>query len=166
MEVLFTYWVFHNYGPRVLLFFFIQAFVTITILEEFNYFTHYGLVRNKLSNGEYEPVKPKHSWSAHQLLENIIQLGLQRHPDHHANGYRPYQILRAVTDGPTLPCGYFPCVVISLVPPVWFRMTHPILEGIGKDGKASDQQIAQSRNVFLAWMAFQAAFASAAPYLF
>jgi hypothetical protein len=45
-------------------------------------------------------------------------------------------------------------------------MTHPILEGIGKDGKASDQQIAQSRNVFLAWMAFQAAFASAAPYLF
>lgn len=165
-QILFTYSIYHFYGARVLLFFFMQAFVTITMLEEFNYFTHYGLTRKQHANGEYEPVQPKHSWNAHQLLENLITLGLQRHPDHHANGYRPYQILRAFPDGPTLPCGYLTCLVISFFPPFWYRMTHPILEGYYKDGKATDKQIAQSKNVFFIWIAMQVAFTSAAPYLF
>ena len=165
-QSVFTYLIYHFYGARVLLFFILQAFTTIVILEEFNYFTHYGLLRKKLSNGEYEPVQPRHSWSAHQLLENIIQLGLQRHPDHHTSGYRPYQVLRAFTDGPVLPCGYIPCLVITLFPPVWFKMTHPILEGFSKDGKANDQQKKTSTNTFLSWMTLQAIFVSSLPFLF
>jgi alkane 1-monooxygenase len=140
--------------------------VTIVSLEEFNYFTHYGLTRKKLENGEYEPVKPNHSWSAHQLIQNVIELGVQRHPDHHSFGHRPYQILRAFDDGPTLPCGYLTCIIVSLFPPVWFRITHPIIEGIKNDGKPNDQQKNQSKSVFLIWMVIQAGFASIAPFLF
>jgi alkane 1-monooxygenase len=165
-EILFTYSVYHFYDSRVLLFFVSQAFVSITILEIFNYFTHYGLTRKKLPNGEYEPVQPKHSWSAHQLIQNVIQLGVQRHPDHHANAHRPYQILRASTDGPAYPCGYLTCTLIALLPPVWFKMTHPIIEGFNKDGKANDQQKNTSKNVFLMWMVVQATFTSIAPFLF
>ena len=60
-QSVFTYLIFHFFGAKVLLFFVVQAFITIVILEEFNYFTHYGLTRKKLANGEYEPVQPKHS---------------------------------------------------------------------------------------------------------
>ena len=165
-EIAFTYLVFHFYGAKVLLFFVIQAFLSLFILEEFNYFSHYGLLRKKLENGDYEPVQPKHSWSSHQLVANIIQVGLQRHPDHHTNSYRPYQVLRACTDGPALPCSYISCLVITLVPPVWYRITHPILEGYKKDGKASEQQLKESQNAFLSWAALQTIFVSALPLVF
>ena len=165
-ETTFTYLIYYFYGARVLMFFILQAFISLFILEEFNYLTHYGLLRKKLENGEYEPVQPKHSWSAHLLIENIIQLGIQRHPDHHANGYRPYQILRAHKEGPALPCGYISCLILTLVPPVWYRITHPILNGFEKDGKASEQQVKSSKNSFLSWMTLQAISLSSIPFLF
>ena len=92
-------------------------------------------------------------------------LGLQRHPDHHANGYKPYQILKSYTKGPTLPCGYISCLVVTLVPPVWYRITHPILKGYKEDCKASEQQIKSSENSFLSWMVLQSMFVSSIPFL-
>ena len=62
-EVTLTYLIFHFYGAKVLLFFVLQAFISLFILEEFNYFTHYGLLRKKLANGEYEPIQPNHSFN-------------------------------------------------------------------------------------------------------
>ena len=164
-EFAFTSGIFYLYGLKCLIFFLFQAAVTVFILEEFNYFTHYGLQRKRLANGDYEPVNDKHAWSAHQFLENIIQLGVQRHPDHHANAYRPYQILRAVTDGPTLPCGYFMCVIIAAVPPVWFAMANPLLEGYTSEGKPNDKQHQRSNLVFNTWLTVQAAFVSALAFL-
>ena len=165
-EVGFTYFIYHFYGAKILLFFILQALISLFILESFNYLTHYGLVRKKLDNGDYEPIQPKHSWSSHHLIANIIMVGVQRHPDHHTNSYRPYHVLRAFTDGPALPCSYISGLVITLVPQVWYRITHPIIEGYLKDGKASEQQLKESRNAYVCWAALQSLFVSVLPLVF
>ncbi len=40
------------------------AITTIIFYEAVNYIEHYGLERKLDSNGNYESIKPKHSWNA------------------------------------------------------------------------------------------------------
>ncbi len=41
-----------------------QALMCALMIETVNYVEHYGLLREKDSNGNYEPVSIKHSWNA------------------------------------------------------------------------------------------------------
>ena len=52
------------FGLAGLAFFFLQAFVSITLLEIINYVEHYGLERKKMDTGRYERVTQHHSWNA------------------------------------------------------------------------------------------------------
>ncbi|MEM9173387.1 MAG: alkane 1-monooxygenase [Pseudomonadota bacterium] len=104
------------------LFFVGQAFIAICLLEIINYVEHYGLMREKMANGRYERVSPRHSWNANHLVTNLFLFHLQRHSDHHANGARPYQSLRHFDESPQLPFGYATAVLAALVPPIWFRV--------------------------------------------
>ena len=45
-----------------------QSLIAITLLELVDYIEHYGLLREKLSNGNYAPVKPKHSWDTNYFF--------------------------------------------------------------------------------------------------
>jgi alkane 1-monooxygenase len=54
-------------------------------LTSANYIEHYGLVRQQLPNGRYEPCQPHHSWNSNHVLSNLVVFHLQRHSDHHAN---------------------------------------------------------------------------------
>ena len=67
-------------------------------LTSANYIEHYGLLREKLSNGRYELCKPYHSWNSNYLVGNLHLFNLQRHSDHHANPGRRYQVLRNFDD--------------------------------------------------------------------
>ena len=53
---------------------------------------------------------------------------LQRHSDHHAYAARPYQVLRHFEESPQLPYGYTMMILMSLVPPIWFKIMNKQLE--------------------------------------
>ena len=95
------------------------------MLETVNYIEHYGLLRNKTANGRYEPVLPVHSWNSNHELGRIFLYELTRHSDHHYRAARKYQILRAYEESPQLPMGYPACMIMALVPPLWFGVMNP-----------------------------------------
>lgn len=109
------------------LFFVVQSLIAILLLESVNYIEHYGIQRAEIGRTasgavRYERVNPLHSWNASQLISNLVLFQLQRHSDHHAYASRPYQVLRHFDESPQLPFGYPLMIIISLVPPLWFRL--------------------------------------------
>lgn len=113
----------YAFGWVMLPFLFIQAFWGwFGILSSANYIEHYGLLRQKLANGRYEPCQPHHSWNSNHVMSNLILFNLQRHSDHHANPTRRYQSLRAFEKLPEFPSGYPLMFMIALLPPLWFRL--------------------------------------------
>ena len=90
-----------------------------------NYVEHYGLLRNKDDNGNYERCQPKHSWNSNHLVSNLVLFHLQRHADHHANPSRHYQSLRDFPEAPQLPMGYMGMFVLAYFPPLWKKIMDP-----------------------------------------
>ena len=90
------------------------------MLETVNYIEHYGLLRRQNASGRYEQVLPIHSWNSNHELGRIFLYELTRHSDHHYRASRKYQILRAYEESPQLPAGYPACMLMALVPPLWF----------------------------------------------
>ncbi|MFC3415512.1 alkane 1-monooxygenase [Algoriphagus hitonicola] len=113
---------------EVLLLFFGQSLVAISLLEAVNYLEHYGMERKKLPNGFYEKVTPLHSWNASQRVSNFLLFQLQRHSDHHAFAHKPYQVLNHYEESPQLPAGYSAMILVAFIPPIWFAMMDPRLE--------------------------------------
>ncbi len=113
----------YAFGWIMLPFLFVQAFWGwFGILTSANYIEHYGLLRQKLANGRYEPCKPHHSWNSNHIMSNLILFNLQRHSDHHANPTRRYQTLRNFENLPELPSGYPLMFLVALIPPLWFAL--------------------------------------------
>jgi alkane 1-monooxygenase len=117
-----------SFAYEAVIFFVVQAFVAISLLELTNYIEHYGLRRKEVSPGKFEKVLPGHSWNQNYFVSNAFLFHLQRHSDHHASAGRRYQALRHYDEAPQLPYGYEVMILIALIPPLWFKMMHPILE--------------------------------------
>lgn len=98
------------------------AIVGFLMLESVNYIEHYGLRRKQLPGGRYEPVSPLHSWNSDHLLGRILLYELTRHSDHHYKSTRKYQVLRHIDESPQLPMGYPGAILLSLTPPLWFKI--------------------------------------------
>jgi alkane 1-monooxygenase len=96
-------------------------------LTSANYVEHYGLLRQRLPDGRYEPPQPHHSWNTNHLITNLALFHLQRHSDHHAYPSRRYQSLRHFENLPQLPSGYFGMFPLSYVPWLWFKVMDPRL---------------------------------------
>lgn len=107
---------------QIPVFFGVQSLIAVLLLESVNYIEHYGILRREVSPGRFERVNPLHSWNASHLVSNLVLFQLQRHSDHHAYASRPYQVLRHFDESPQLPFGYPLMILISLVPPLWFRL--------------------------------------------
>ncbi|WP_374370243.1 alkane 1-monooxygenase [Piscinibacter sp.] len=110
------------FGPAMIVFLAIHNAVAWWQLTSANYVEHYGLLRAKQANGEYEPPQPRHSWNTNHLVTNLALFHLQRHSDHHANPSRRYQSLRHFPDLPQLPSGYFGVFTMAYFPRWWFRV--------------------------------------------
>ena len=111
------------FGIQTLLFFIVGATIGFLLLETVNYIEHYGLRRKK--KGEvYERTLPIHSWNSNHPLGRIFLLELTRHSDHHYLAGRKYQTLRHFDDAPQMPTGYPGMIMLSLIPPLWFRVMH------------------------------------------
>ncbi|MEO1624675.1 MAG: alkane 1-monooxygenase [Bacteroidota bacterium] len=106
----------------------VAAIIGFLQLETVNYIEHYGLRRQQLPNGRYENVRPVHSWNSNHELGRIFLYELTRHSDHHFKANRKYQVLRHFDESPQLPAGYPSCMLMSFVPPLWFRVMNRRLE--------------------------------------
>lgn len=115
--------------------FLLVSLVGILLLETVNYLEHYGLQRKEIRPGVYEPVKPCHSWNSNHFVGRILLYELTRHADHHYRASRKYQILRHQENSPELPTGYPGMLLLTLVPPLWFRIMNPRAEEFAIDNK-------------------------------
>jgi alkane 1-monooxygenase len=104
--------------------------VAFSLLEVVNYIEHYGLQRQVI-DGKREPFAEAHAWNANHWFTNALLANLQRHSDHHTRAWKPYAELNdSPPPAPQLPTGYAGCVLLALVPPVWFGLMHPRLDAL------------------------------------
>ena len=107
--------------------FLVAALIGVLLLETVNYIEHYGLRRKRGVDGGYARVKHVHSWNSDHLVGRLMLFELTRHSDHHYKASKKYQVLASVEGSPQLPTGYPGMMLLSLVPPLFFRATHPLL---------------------------------------
>jgi len=110
------------FGWMMVPFAIVVAIIGFLELETVNYIEHYGLRRKKLASGRYENVTMQHSWNSNHELGRLLLYELTRHSDHHFKATRKYQVLRHFDESPQLPYGYPGCMILSLFPPIWFKL--------------------------------------------
>ena len=113
------------FGQTGLLFAIGAALVGFLLLETVNYIEHYGLLRKKLPSGRYERVKEVHSWNSNHVVGRIVLYELTRHSDHHYKSSKKYQLLDYHDISPQMPYGYPTSMVMSFLPPLWFKVMNP-----------------------------------------
>jgi alkane 1-monooxygenase len=113
------------FGPLAVLLAIAIAIVGVLQLETVNYIEHYGLSRNRTKSGRYERVREIHSWNSNHVLGRAMLFELTRHSDHHYRAHKKYQLLDCHESSPQMPYGYPTSMVLSLVPPLWFRIMNP-----------------------------------------
>ena len=122
LQLLYLASVFFMFGKSALLFAFFAAIVGFLLLETVNYIEHYGLLRLKTASGRYERVREVHSWNSNHVIGRIVLYELTRHSDHHYKSSKKYQILDCHEDSPQMPYGYPTSMVLSMIPPLWFKL--------------------------------------------
>jgi alkane 1-monooxygenase len=122
IEAIYLFLIYLFFGSFGLLFAVLVAIVGFTLLETVNYIEHYGLLRLKMKSGRYERVKEIHSWNSNHVIGRIVLYELTRHSDHHFKSSKKYQILDCHEESPQMPFGYPTSMVISLIPPLWFKL--------------------------------------------
>lgn len=125
IEVLYLVVVYLIFDVKGVLFAVSSGIVGILLLETVNYIEHYGLLRNKLPSGRYERVREIHSWNSNHVIGRIILYELTRHSDHHYKSSKKYQLLDYHDVSPQMPFGYPTSMVMSFMPPLWFRIMNP-----------------------------------------
>ncbi|TYQ00402.1 alkane 1-monooxygenase [Tenacibaculum adriaticum] len=118
------------FGWKGVLAFLAAATLGILLLETINYIEHYGLLRTQNKHGRYERVKHNHSWNSNHVIGKLVLFNLSRHSDHHYNGSKHYQILKSLPDSPQMPTGYPGMMLLSLIPPLWFKMMNKKIQEI------------------------------------
>jgi len=110
--------------------FLIAAFAGMLLLETVNYIEHYGLQRKRVSEHRFEDVEPWHSWNSDFILGRLMLFELTRHSDHHWEPSKHYEVLESMPKALQLPAGYPAMMLLSLAPPVWFKVMDKRLEKV------------------------------------
>ena len=122
IQIVFVSLIGYFFGATILSYFVVSAIIGILMLETVNYIEHYGLARTRTASGNYERTLPQHSWNSDHVIGRIFLFELSRHSDHHYMASRKYQMLKSHENAPQLPTGYPGSMLLSLVPPIWFRV--------------------------------------------
>jgi alkane 1-monooxygenase len=119
---------------KYVVFFVGQSCIAFLLLEIVNYIEHYGLQRNT-DGSKREAFGMMHAWNADHLVTNSLLANLQRHSDHHMHAWKPYATLEALP-GPQLPTGYAGCLMLAMMPPLWFKLMHKRISALGGSNAA------------------------------
>ena len=63
-----------------------------------------------------------HSWNSGHNVGRIVLYEFTRHVDHHFKSNEKNQVLNSYDEGPQLSFGYPTSILISFVPPLWFKV--------------------------------------------
>lgn len=85
------------------------------LLEGFNYFQHYGLVRV-----EGAPIQKHHAWNHLGAIARPLGVEITNHINHHLDGYTRFHDLQPEPEAPRMP-SLFVCFMAGIIPAVWFR---------------------------------------------
>ena len=124
IEFIFIFCIYYYFGITVMLSFIAAAIIGILLLEMVNYIEHYGLSRQPSGDGNFEKVMHYHSWNSDHLIGRLLLFELSRHSDHHHKASKPYQLLNSWEGSPQMPTGYPGMMILTLFPPIWFRVMH------------------------------------------
>jgi alkane 1-monooxygenase len=153
--ILFPFYGYYFYGYNGLLLQLVIALGASSFLELINYIEHYGLRRKFISpTGKYESTNINHSWNAPYRISNYFLFKLQRHSDHHENALKPYQVLATYDQSPQLPQGYSVCVIVAVLPSLWFSVMNPILEAYQKGTTPSKEVLSKSNFLIYMFLTF------------
>jgi alkane 1-monooxygenase len=123
--------IFFIFGWLVLLYYAVASAIGISLLETVNYIEHYGLSRRSLGDGKYERAMPAHSWNSNHVIGRIMLFELSRHSDHHYMASRKFQVLRHHDESPQMPTGYPGMMLLSMFPPLWFKVMNGRVKRLG-----------------------------------
>jgi alkane 1-monooxygenase len=124
IQIAFVCLIGYVFGATTMSYFLIAAILGTIMLETVNYIEHYGLSRNLVRDHVYERVQPHHSWNSNHVIGRLLLFELSRHSDHHYLASRKYPMLRHMENAPQMPTGYPGMIILSLVPPLWFKVMH------------------------------------------
>ena len=124
IQIMFVLMILYFFGFKIALLFMVAALIGGLLLESVNYIEHYGLSRSQTSEQQFERVQPHHSWNSNHIIGRLMLFELSRHSDHHYLASRKYQILRSFDNAPQMPTGYPGMILLSLFPPLWFKIMH------------------------------------------
>lgn len=111
-------------GPYGLLLSLFSGAIGKIYLEIVNYIEHYGLVRIPGTR-----VEPRHSWDSYRRLSSGMTYNLPLHSFHHRYATRPFwELQHSGGQAPVLPMGYMPMILSSFWPPLWHRLSEPLLK--------------------------------------
>ncbi len=102
-------------GPMAMLVCLAAVLVAKLLLEGFNYFQHYGLVREV--DG---PLLQHHAWNHLGAVIRPLGVEITNHINHHYDAYTPYYKLKPEPGAPQMP-SIFLCFILGLIPPLWFK---------------------------------------------
>jgi alkane 1-monooxygenase len=122
LQIMLMMLIFFTLGTFSLIFFLLQNAVAIMLLHIINYLQHYGLLRKKYPGGSYEKLGEHHAWNTDRYNKAVNLFQLESHADHHMHPGRTFDKLLHNDDSPAHPAGYSFMVLLSLVPPLWFKI--------------------------------------------
>lgn len=115
-------------------------------LEVFNYTQHYGLVTG--TPGRFER---RHTWNHLTPFVRILAFEITNHTGHHEDSYAPFYRLVPDRTGPQQP-PFFLCVLMALVPPLWFAMIRPRLAAWDREyANSQERELAEAENIRAGW---------------
>ncbi|MDY6930190.1 MAG: alkane 1-monooxygenase [Pseudomonadota bacterium] len=100
-------------GPAAGMVTIISMALSEVIVEGFNYFQHYGLVREI-----GQPVRLHHAWNHMGMVVRPLGCEITNHINHHLDGYTRFYDLRPEKEAPQMPSLPM-CFVLGLIPPLW-----------------------------------------------
>jgi alkane 1-monooxygenase len=124
IQLTFVLIILYFFSVKITILFIVAALIGGLLLESVNYIEHYGLSRTQTTEQQFERVQPHHSWNSNHIIGRLMLFELSRHSDHHYLASRKYQILRSFDNAPQMPTGYPGMILLSLFPPLWFKIMH------------------------------------------
>ena len=101
----------------------VAGFLAILAVETTQYVSHYGVVR---VTGR--PFEDRHAWNGTRTLSTSLMFNLQRHSAHHRSAMQPFWAHSVSQDAPVYPKGIGMMAFLALFPPVFMRVTGPLLD--------------------------------------